>query len=92
LQLSNSRLEGEALLCQANRELLVRAVKLGFREVLFFGSQAPALCVDENRQYVWALLVPGTELPIEPTAIRVASLRIPPKRTSRSRTARKLSP
>lgn len=56
LILSQSRREGEQLCVNLNREFLAKAVQLGFREVHFSNPNTPALCVDERRKYLFALL------------------------------------
>jgi hypothetical protein len=66
LLLSRSRCAGDPLRLVTNREYLARAVRLGFRELAFTSSQAPAVCLDEQRTYLWALLSPES-------AIRAAS-------------------
>ena len=55
LVLSNSRLEGDAITVNSNREYLLRALRLGFREVHLYGNELPVLCDDGRRQFVWAL-------------------------------------
>lgn len=56
LILSQSRREGEQLCVNLNREFLAKGVQLGFREVHFSNPNTPALCVDERRKYLFALL------------------------------------
>ena len=46
LVLSNSRLEGEMITLNSNRQYLLRALRLGFRDVHFYGREQPALCDD----------------------------------------------
>jgi hypothetical protein len=74
LVLSNSRLEGDAITLNSNREYLLRALRLGFREVCLFGNEQPVLCDDGRRQYVFALLNPESPIPSHPDLIRIASI------------------
>ncbi|HPM85367.1 MAG TPA: hypothetical protein PLF81_31915 [Candidatus Anammoximicrobium sp.] len=74
LILSNSRLEGDALTVNSNREYLLRALRLGFRDVHFCGREQPVLCDDGRRQLVWALLSPDSPIPSSPDLIRIASI------------------
>ncbi|NLX95218.1 MAG: hypothetical protein GXY83_03485 [Rhodopirellula sp.] len=74
LALSNSRLEGDAVTVNSNREYLLRALRLGFRDVHFYGREQPVLCEDGRRQLVWALLSPDSPIPSSPDLIRIASI------------------
>lgn len=74
LILSNSRLEGDALTVNSNREYLLRALRLGFRDVHFYGREQPVLCDDGRRNFVWALLSPESPIPSSPDLIRIASI------------------
>ncbi|MCY2986882.1 MAG: hypothetical protein NTY19_03330 [Planctomycetota bacterium] len=74
LALSNSRLEGNAITVNSNREYLLRALRLGFRDVHFYGREQPVLCDDGRRQLVWALLSPESPIPASPDLIRIASI------------------
>jgi len=74
LALSNSRLEGDAITVNSNREYLLRALRLGFRDVHFYGREQPVLCDDGRRQLVWALLSPDSPIPSSPDLIRIASI------------------
>lgn len=60
--LSHARREGDELRWLTNRDYLLRAVKLGFREVELRGNEAPAVCRDANRAFVWSLLAPADAL------------------------------
>ncbi len=61
--LSSSRSTGEAVSFSTNRRYLARAVALGFREFSLFGANAPVLCQDEHRHYVWSVLDPCRVVP-----------------------------
>lgn len=74
LALSNSRLEGDAITVNSNREYLLRALRLGFRDVHFYGREQPVLCDDGRRQLVWALLSPESPIPSSPDLIRIPSI------------------
>lgn len=56
LELTNSRVTGEAVCANTNRHLLTRAVRLGFRAACFSGPETPVFCQDAHRRYVWMLL------------------------------------
>jgi len=73
LALSSSRLEGDPIIVNSNREYLLRALRLGFRDVHFYGREQPVLCDDGRRQLVWALLSPDSPILSSPDLIRIAS-------------------
>ena len=73
LTLSNSRLEGDPITINSNREYLLRAIRLGFREVLLYGNTVPVLCDDGRRQFVWMPLEVKAAIPTGPDLIRIAS-------------------
>jgi len=74
LALSNSRLEGDPITINSNREYLLRALRLGYRDVHLYGRDQPVLCDDGRRQYVFALLNPESPIPSSPDLIRIASI------------------
>jgi hypothetical protein len=74
LALSNSRLDGDPSTVNSNREYLLRALRLGFRDVHLYGRDQPVLCDDGRRQYVFALLNPESPIPSSPDLIRIASI------------------
>ena len=49
LTLSDSRLEGDPITINSNREYLRRAFRLGFRDALLYGNDVPMLCDDGRR-------------------------------------------
>lgn len=61
--LGSSQLTGEPVILNTNRRFVERALKLGFRSVCLFGPDSPALCVDEHRRFLWALLDKGSAIP-----------------------------
>jgi hypothetical protein len=73
LVLRNSSWSGEPLRINTNRRYLVRAMKLGFQEVHLCGLNAPILCQDGNRQYLWMVLDPESALPPAKDPIRIES-------------------
>ena len=89
LILSHSRLHGEPVRWQTNRKLLTRAVRLGFRDVCLTDPEAPAMCDDGQRQFVWAVLNPKCAIPSQGDAVRIESPATPnpiaDRRTLRSR-------
>jgi hypothetical protein len=71
--LSGSSWSGEPMRLNMNRKFLVRALKLGFSELLFYGPEVPVACHDERRDFVWATLGPETAIPPAEDAIRFES-------------------
>jgi len=61
--LSSSKLTGEPVILNTNRRFVERALKLGFRSVRLYGPDSPAMCVDEHRRFLWALLDKGSAIP-----------------------------
>jgi len=61
--LGSSQLTGEPVLLNTDRRFVARALKLGFRSVCLYGPSSPALCVDEHRRFLWALLDKGSAIP-----------------------------
>jgi hypothetical protein len=74
LILSQSRREGEQLCVNLNREFLAKAVQLGFREVHFSNTNTPALCVDERRKYLFALLSAEGAIRPSPNMLTIHSI------------------
>ena len=73
LVLSRSRRIGPELCVQTNREFLARALDLGFTEFGFVGGEAPCVCTDATRTYVWQMLDPQSALAASSAAQRIAS-------------------
>ena len=71
--LKGSSWTGEPIRLNTNRKYLARALKLGFQELLVFGSKVPVVCRDDYRQYGWALLEPESAIPPADNAIRIES-------------------
>ncbi len=57
--LSHAHREGDELRWLTNRDYLQHAVELGFRTVELRGNEAPAVCRDASRVFVWTLLTPS---------------------------------
>jgi hypothetical protein len=73
LTLTQSQREGDPLTVNWNREYLLRALRLGFREVCLYGRDVPVLCDDGQRQYLWAPLNPDAVIPSGAHPIRLES-------------------
>ena len=73
LVLANSAASGEPIRINMNRQFLARAVKLGFNEVHLYTPKVPAMCRDDRRRYVWALLNPESAIPPADDVIRITS-------------------
>jgi hypothetical protein len=61
--LGSSKLNGEPVMLNTNRRFVERALKLGFRSVCLFGPDSPAMSVDEQRRFLWALLDKKSAIP-----------------------------
>lgn len=73
LILTGSSRAGDQLCLCTSRRYFERALRLGFREIGFVSAEAPAVCGDGRRQYVWARLAEqGIVRPTE-DAIRIES-------------------
>jgi len=73
ISLPSSKLTGEPVLLNMNRTYLERALKLGFDQVRLYGSNSPALCVDDRRQYLWALLDKDSAIKPSEDVVRLES-------------------
>ena len=73
LVLANSVASGEPMRINMNRKFLARAVKLGFSDVHLYTPKVPAMCRDDRRRYVWALLNPESAIPPAGDVIRITS-------------------
>lgn len=82
LTLQNSTRAGDALRLNTNRNYLARSMQLGFRDVHFNGPESPALCCDDHRNYVWALLTHDHAIPPSTAATRIESPRCEPAKTT----------
>lgn len=73
LVLSRSRRVGPEVRLQTNREFLARALDLGFTEFGFVSGEAPCVCTDATRTYVWQMLDPKSALQPTDDVQRIAS-------------------
>lgn len=61
--LAHAKREGPPLQVVMDRRYLLRALKLGFTEVLIASAKQPLLCKDDNRTYVWMPLAEADAVP-----------------------------
>jgi hypothetical protein len=83
VQLTSSRLSGEAVVLNTDRRFIERALRLGFRTASVYGSKSPMLCADERRRYLWALLDAESAVPKSADAVRIESAAAVTPRVSR---------
>jgi hypothetical protein len=81
LELTNSVVAGEPIRAVMDRRYLLRALKLGFREVRLTTPDVPVLAADERRKFIWAPLSPTGAVGTAADAIKIAS---PPQGAERS--------
>ena len=77
--LSHAKREGPALLVVMDRRYLLRALKLGFTEILIASAKQPVFCKDAERTYLWMPLDEADAVPA-PSASRADPARatVPP--------------
>jgi hypothetical protein len=63
IALTRSAVSGRGVRVVTDRHFLLRAIQLGFREVQVVQPNAPLLCRDPQRTYVWMPLDPQSALP-----------------------------
>jgi hypothetical protein len=73
LVLSRSSYTGTPIRFPTNRELLSRALGLGFRELEILDADSPLTCRDPRRSYAWQPLARDSVLEPADDAIRIAS-------------------
>jgi hypothetical protein len=73
LVLSGSRHTGPARRVNTSRLFVARALRLGFRQFLFFGDSSPLLAIDGQRQYLWMPLAAEDAAAPSADAIRILS-------------------
>jgi hypothetical protein len=66
--LPHAKRDGPALQVVMDRRFLLRALKLGFTEILLANAQHPLLCKDANRIYVWMPLAEAVAVPARPVS------------------------
>lgn len=92
--LRNSRRDGNEVRLNTDRQYLVRAAQLGFRELEIHAAESPLVCRDDRRVYLWAPLLEMPVLTAGTDAVQIASTlktttshratrHIPPPRRSR---------
>jgi hypothetical protein len=82
LVLSRSNYTGTPVRFQTNRDLLGRALGLGFRELEVLDASSPLTCRDPRRIYAWQPLAKDSVLVPSDDAIRIASLDVTPTPTT----------
>jgi len=94
LVLTNSVRNGAELCLNTNRRYLARAVELGFRELQFVDNEAPIVCRDERRIYLWAPIDREGVIPPADNALRSCSPQTTASQTPQrvNRIARRLRP
>jgi hypothetical protein len=75
LVLCNSKAQGPNLRLNTNRQFLLRAARLGFRQIHFPDCESPAFCQDERKSFVWAVLEKDGVIAPHSHALRVESPR-----------------
>jgi hypothetical protein len=73
LVLTCSSRSGSQICLATDRRYLERAVRLSFREVGFVSDEAPAVCRDGNRRYIWALMGKDGVVKSASDAVRIES-------------------
>lgn len=71
--LTSSRRDGDPIRISTNRNLLARAVAMGFRTVEVHSQESPLVCRDADRTYVWAALGKDGIVGSDPNAVRIES-------------------
>ena len=87
--LSNSRRQGDEVRLDTDRQFLVHAVGLGFREIEFFGPTSPAVCRDATRIYLWSAFEEQPAIVVGSDTVSLAS---PLTASTSHRPARHLPP
>lgn len=73
LILSNSQRQGEEVRLDTDRQFLVHAVELGFREIELRGPDSPVVCRDEQRLYLWTPIVEQPVIVVGTDTVRLTS-------------------
>ena len=71
--LSNSQRQGDEVRLDTDREFLVHAVQLGFREIELRGPESPAVCRDATRVYLWSLIAEQPAIVVGTDTVHLAS-------------------
>ena len=89
LLLSGSQATGQAMRINSNRNYLRRAVQLGFRELCAYKPEAPIVCHDARRSFVWAVLEKDAAIKPTKDAVRLESADAAPAKASPKRPAKR---
>jgi hypothetical protein len=73
MSLRNSSKQGEDVRVCTDRKFLARAAAMGFSEIHFPDTAAPAIAIDANRTFVWMLLDPKEALKPSEDCLRIES-------------------
>ena len=71
--LTGSERSGEPIRFNTNRQYLLRALKLGLREMFFVSDKVAVVCHDESRRYAWMPLESETAIAPADDAKRIES-------------------
>jgi len=71
--LSNSQRQGDEVRLDTDREFLVRAAELGFREFELREPDSPVVCRDERRIYLWSTMNEMPAIVVGPDTVRLES-------------------
>jgi hypothetical protein len=85
VELTSSRLIGDAVAFNTDRRYVERAMRLGFREAFVYGPNSPVLCRDDHRRFLWALLDAASVIPRSDDATRIESSAVSPRTVFRDR-------
>jgi len=76
--LSHAKREGPTLRVEMDRRYLIRALKLGFTEILVADARQPLFCEDARRTYLWMPLSDANTEPAAPVSLPNPVRRSPP--------------
>jgi hypothetical protein len=82
LRLPLSKVEGPSMIVVMDRRYLVRALQLGFSEILVESPDKPLLCKDSRRTFVWMPLSDAQAVTSTRPARKPATPPAPPPRTN----------
>ncbi len=63
VELTSSRLSGDAVVLNTDRRYFERALRMGFRRAYVNGPDSAILCRDDHRQFLWMLLDAKSAIP-----------------------------
>ncbi len=82
LVLSRSAVDGQRLCLHTDRDYLLRAMRLGLRDLYFYGPEAPVQASDEQRTYLWASLASDHAVRSNHKAVRIDSVETGPQQSN----------